>query len=154
MRLWQHYCLLGFQTPRICHFRTISEPQSTHSSRIMSNYRGSERGPQLRTVQISYLAGDDSADNTLNLLLALLTRASPILATITRDKDTPHARCLKEYFTKSANAHWAALIPKSRTLVQEPQPWAVKSADLKKVSYILLIVFPTPHPGFIGQIIP
>lgn len=102
------------------------------------------RAPKLRTLQISYLPADDPAENMLNQLLVLLTRASPILATLAKDKDTVQARSLKEYFSSSVNAHWAALLPISRTLVQDP--WA---ADFKKVSPALAIV---PHLDFVGQI--
>lgn len=106
----------------------------------MFAYRRPEAGPKLQTLQISYLAGDGPAENMLNQLLALLTRASPILATLAKHEDSVQARALKEYFSSSANAHWAVLLPKSRTPV--PAPWG---ADYKKVSPALEIVLLAPH---------
>lgn len=159
-RLWQCYLhffvfdYLGFQTPVylltpwlfaiIPHISQLSLNLS-HSG-LMFTYRA----PKSRALQISYLPAEDPAENMLNQLLALLTKASPILATLAKDKDTAQARSLQEYFCSSANAHWAVLLPKSPTQVQDP--WA---AEYKKVSSALLaIVFPAPHLGVVGQIIP
>ena len=59
-------------------------------------------------------------------------QASPLLATLIKEKDDEQLNELAEYFDSSANAHWVVLFPKARLTVKEPL--VVESAALKKIT--------------------
>jgi hypothetical protein len=81
---------------------------------------------------ISYVESPNELETMHNQLLALFMRASPILASMVKNKDEDYSRRLAEYFDSSANAHWAVLFPKSRKIVKEPS--VAESAEFKKIS--------------------
>ena len=48
-------------------------------------------------------------------------QASPLLAVLIKEKDNEHLNELTEYFDSSANAHWAVLFPKARSISRSHQ---------------------------------
>lgn len=102
----------------------------------MSYYRGTSK---LRILQVPYHAGENSNGDKFNQLLALLKEASPILATLTKDKNSEQIKHIQQYLNSSVNSHWKDILKESQTPAK--QAWDVGSVRFREVSFAIVSNF-------------